>query len=124
MDERPATYDDATRLDPAAPDPATGGGWTPSPPPPVRRDAIGGDRAPLVGGVILIGVGLAFLLGRLVTFELGVPTWPLWIIVPGIAMLIGSGRGVAARTRRPRSGSDPPAAGADRADGYSIARIV
>jgi len=52
--------------------------------------ASGLDRGPLVAGVILVVVGLASLAGRLVTVELGVETWPLWVVVPGVAMLVGS----------------------------------
>lgn len=62
---------------------------SPTAPVPARRpDAF--ERGPLVAGVILVVVGVAFLAGRFVTVELGVETWPLWIVVPGVAMLIGS----------------------------------
>lgn len=55
--------------------------------PEARRPA---DRAALVGGIVLILVGLGFLLGRLIGDRFGVPLWPLWIVVPGLAMLVGS----------------------------------
>ena len=62
----------------------------PPPPPPPARAPERSDRGPLVAGVVLVVIGLAFLAGRFVTVELGVDTWPLWIVVPGVAMLIGS----------------------------------
>jgi hypothetical protein len=46
--------------------------------------------AGLVLGVILVVVGGALLLGRVVEFSLAGVTWPVWIVVPGVAMLIGS----------------------------------
>ena len=41
-------------------------------------------------GVILVVVGGALLLGRVVDISLAGVTWPLWVVVPGIAMLVGS----------------------------------
>jgi hypothetical protein len=46
--------------------------------------------AGLVLGIILIVVGALFLALRLANIELGADAWPLWLIVPGIAMLAGS----------------------------------
>jgi hypothetical protein len=40
--------------------------------------------------VILVIIGAALLLGRVVEISLGGITWPLWIVVPGVAMLVGS----------------------------------
>ena len=44
----------------------------------------------LVAGVILVIIGAAVLVTRVVDLSFGGATWPLWIIVPGIAMLVGS----------------------------------
>ncbi len=44
----------------------------------------------IVAGIVLVVVGLAFLLIRLADMTFGSATWPLWIIVPGLAMLAGS----------------------------------
>ena len=41
-------------------------------------------------GVILVVVGGALLIGRVVDIGLAGVTWPVWIVVPGVAMLIGS----------------------------------
>lgn len=46
--------------------------------------------AGLVVGIILIVVGALFLGLRLANIELGPDAWPLWLIVPGLAMLAGS----------------------------------
>jgi hypothetical protein len=40
--------------------------------------------------VILVVVGGALLIGRFVDISLAGVTWPVWIVVPGVAMLIGS----------------------------------
>lgn len=44
----------------------------------------------LVAGMILVIIGAVFLVGRVVDVSLGAVTWPLWIVVPGVAMLVGS----------------------------------
>lgn len=44
----------------------------------------------LVAGVILVIIGAALLLSRVVEISLGGVTWPLWIVIPGLAMLVGS----------------------------------
>jgi hypothetical protein len=44
----------------------------------------------LVFGVILVVVGVLFLALRLGNITLGPNAWPLWLIVPGLAMLIAS----------------------------------
>jgi hypothetical protein len=49
-----------------------------------------GQQAGLVIGIILVVVGAAFLVGRVVEVSLGPDAWPLWIIVPGVVMLVGS----------------------------------
>ncbi len=60
-----------------------GGGLPPTPAP---REA----RPGLVAGVILVVAGGAILLERVLQQYVGVPTWPAWIVIPGIAMLVGS----------------------------------
>lgn len=83
MDERPASSpDEETSVDPVLADSPSARATPPA--------ASGLDRGPLVAGVILVVVGLASLAGRLVTVELGVETWPLWVVVPGVVMLVGS----------------------------------
>jgi hypothetical protein len=44
----------------------------------------------LVAGMILVIVGAALLLSRVVDLSINGITWPLWIVVPGVAMLVGS----------------------------------
>ena len=44
----------------------------------------------LVAGIVLVVVGVAFLLIRVADMALGSSSWPLWLIVPGLAMLAGS----------------------------------
>jgi hypothetical protein len=65
-----------------------------APPPasviPPRPPANPSAQAGIVGGLVLIVIGAAFLLGRLANIALGPDAWPLWIIVPGAAMLVGS----------------------------------
>ena len=76
-----------------APPPAPGSvppswGWQGStaPPVPTRRSAPPG----LVAGVILVIIGAALLVSRFVDISYGGVTWPLWIVVPGVALLVGS----------------------------------
>jgi hypothetical protein len=52
-----------------------------------RRDT-GPHRGSLVGGVILVVLGLAFLIARVFRLELGVDSWPIWIVGPGLALFI------------------------------------
>ena len=61
----------------------------PTPPAPFVGPA-GSPQLALVGGLILVIVGTLFLVGRVLDITLGAHAWPLWIIVPGLAMLTGS----------------------------------
>jgi hypothetical protein len=45
-------------------------------------------RGSLAGGIILVVVGLAFLIARVFRVELGVVSWPIWIVGPGIALFV------------------------------------
>ena len=86
---------------PASPGPAAPAGSTYSVPgssaPPSWSD---GARPPvppraqtppgLVAGIVLVVIGVAFLLVRVADMTLGGSTWPMWLIVPGLAMLAGS----------------------------------
>ena len=63
---------------------------TPAAPPPLRTETPGSPQLALVGGIILVIVGTLFLVGRVLDITLGAHAWPLWIIVPGLAMLTGS----------------------------------
>ena len=80
-----------TSPDPAAsqPQPVTPLPGTPLPGTPLPRPA-GTTQAGIVAGVILIVIGGVFLAARVADLALGEETWPLWIIVPGLAMLVGS----------------------------------
>lgn len=60
--------------------------WSPSGVPD-RRDT---QPPGLVLGVILVVVGAIFLALRLGNIALGPDAWPLWLIIPGLAMLVGS----------------------------------
>ncbi len=44
----------------------------------------------MVFGIVLVVVGALFLALRVADISLGSRSWPLWIIVPGLAMLLGS----------------------------------
>ncbi len=56
-----------------------------------RRQLDGGPTpAGLVFGIILVVGGAIVLLGRLTDLTLGPSAWPLWLIVPGVAMILGS----------------------------------
>lgn len=76
----------------------TPGSTQPAPPPPApplpstSRPVVAPrqPQAGLVAGVVLVIVGSLFLLGRVTSIALGPDAWPLWIIVPGIAMLAAS----------------------------------
>lgn len=56
--------------------------------PPAEPRDTGPHRGSLVGGVILVVLGLAFLVARVFRLELGVDAWPIWIVGPGLALLI------------------------------------
>jgi hypothetical protein len=61
-------------------------GWQGAPALPARRSTPSG----LVAGVILVVIGAALLVSRIVEISFGGVTWPLWVVVPGVAMLVGS----------------------------------
>ncbi|MDQ3127261.1 MAG: hypothetical protein M3Q66_02210 [Chloroflexota bacterium] len=44
-------------------------------------------RAGVIAGAVLIGLGVLFLLDRLVDIDLGAAGWPLFVVVPGLALL-------------------------------------
>lgn len=69
----------AGQVPPPGPGPAA-----PQPVPPHRTPS------GIVLGVILVLVGAAALVGRLVDFSFETSAWPVWIVVPGLAMLVGS----------------------------------
>ncbi len=75
----------------AGPTPA---GPTPAGSATAGRPPAGGRPGPapgaLVLGIILVIAGGVILAGRLLDITLGPNSWPLWIIVPGLAMLLGS----------------------------------
>jgi len=51
------------------------------------------DRGRLVGGIIVAGIGLVFLLSNLDVIPHIGKTWPLILVVVGFALLIGAVRG-------------------------------
>ncbi len=62
--------------------------WESSPQIPSSREPAA--PAGMVLGIILVVVGALFLALRVADISLGSRAWPLWIIVPGLAMLLGS----------------------------------
>jgi hypothetical protein len=48
----------------------------------------GPDQAATVGGVILVGLGLLFLVQQGLGIDIGRYAWPLFILLPGFALLI------------------------------------
>ena len=60
-----------------------------------KSDEVRGYR---IGGVILIGIGLLFLAVQMGWIPYLQHTWPLILIIIGVALLIGS-----IRVRRPRN---------------------
>jgi len=51
------------------------------------------ERGKLVGGIIVAGIGLIFLLSNLDVIPHMGKTWPLILIVVGFALLVGALRG-------------------------------
>lgn len=58
----------------------------------VPAASVAARRSPagLVAGLVLIIVGGLFLLGRVADVTVGPHAWPLWIIVPGLAMYLAA----------------------------------
>jgi hypothetical protein len=48
----------------------------------------GPDQAGAIGGVILVGLGLVFLLQQSFGLDIGHFAWPLFVILPGLGMLV------------------------------------
>jgi hypothetical protein len=69
--------------------PEQGPGTQPGPGPATPPDDRS-NRYRLVGGIFLIFIGVAFLLGRVVDLAFPGEVWPLWIVAIGVAMFIGS----------------------------------
>ena len=69
--------------------PDAGAPVTPPPgtPPPGPADT---RPAALVLGVVLVVVGVLFLVVRVADLRFGEDVWPLWIIVPGLALFVAS----------------------------------
>lgn len=72
-----------------SPDPAPNPSGPPPAPgmPPARQAA---TPPGMVVGIVLVVVGSLFLALRVADVSLGAHAWPLWIVVPGVAMLLGS----------------------------------
>lgn len=77
---------------PGAPAWSAAGGPPQGPPAPQAPQAAQAPQAPagLVAGIVLVVIGVAFLLIQLADMTQGSVSWPLWLIVPGLAMLAGS----------------------------------
>jgi len=85
----PVTEPAPPDTDPAPPAAQPAPAWQPpyaARPPAQPRGADAG----IVAGTILVIVGALFLIGRVVDITAGPHAWPLWILVPGVAMLVGS----------------------------------
>lgn len=84
----------ATAAPPLASGPGSGGGappaWDGTAARPPAAEPARGTPAGLVAGVVLVIIGAALLVTRVVDLSFGGATWPLWIVVPGVAMLVGS----------------------------------
>jgi hypothetical protein len=76
---------------PGAVPPPASAGWSPSSAG-AGPSTGAAPRSPggLVFGIILVVVGGIVLVSRLADITFGSSSWPLWIIVPGLAMLVGS----------------------------------
>jgi hypothetical protein len=61
----------------------------PTPPPRPGRHDEGPRRGSIAAGIFLVVLGVAFLVARVLHLEYGLGTWPVWIVVPGIALFIG-----------------------------------
>jgi hypothetical protein len=51
----------------------------------VRRQP---DQAATIGGVVLVGIGLLFLIQQTLGIDIGHFGWPLFVILPGLGMLV------------------------------------
>ena len=93
----PATPGSTAGAGPTGPEPVAPT-WPPSVPPqaqppqaqPAQPHTQPQTRPGLVAGIVLVVIGVVVLLVRLVDVALGSSSWPLWIMVPGLAMLAGS----------------------------------
>ena len=57
---------------------------------PARPGSGPNSQAALVIGLILVIIGAVVLVTRVADVTLGADAWPLWIVVPGLAMLVAS----------------------------------
>src|SRR5215217_5520187 len=55
-----------------------------------RANAVPDNMPALIFGVLLVSVGGFLLLTRLTDLELGASAWPVWIVVPGLVLLLAS----------------------------------
>jgi hypothetical protein len=81
-----------TTPDPSGPSPEPAPQPSPTTPSlePRGPDAGRPSQSALVAGVVLILVGALFLVGRIAGLALGPNAWPLWIVIPGLAMVVAS----------------------------------
>ena len=49
----------------------------------------GADQAATVGGVVLVGLGVLFLVQQSLGIDIAGFAWPLFVLIPGFALLIG-----------------------------------
>ncbi len=49
----------------------------------------GPDQAATIGGVVLVGLGVLFLVQQSLGIDIGRFAWPLFVLLPGFALLIG-----------------------------------
>ena len=69
--------------------PAPTSAWVPPPayPPPAPRSS-GGQGSGLALGIVLVVVGIFFLIMRVLNIDLSTYGWPLYVIIPGLTLLI------------------------------------
>ncbi len=90
--DSPAPPDGGGTPPPDAPSlpPPSAASWGPAPGIPEAARPAGPTPGGLVLGILLVVVGGVILAGRLLDVTLGAQAWPLWIVLPGVAMVLGS----------------------------------
>jgi hypothetical protein len=57
---------------------------------PVVERRGGPHRGSLVGGLLLVVLGLAFLAAQVLELRIGAATWPLFVVGPGVALFVAA----------------------------------
>ena len=53
----------------------------------MERSSSSSNQAATVGGIVLVGLGVVFLAQQAIGFDLGHYGWPIFVILPGLALL-------------------------------------